>query len=262
MSSFIQRLNRLADGWRNRGELAKGWYDPARQNTNTSTISPPVERKSRKDGRIGQDTPRRSPAPSHTPPQPHLPHPSDDAESDSDDSSIVGPLPPGHIPSSSSSNQHTPASAAFPTPNDLTLQREESLLDRERAREELAQSRKADRALQKERLEELAPRADPGSRERKLEKKQEVNAKMQSFRERSPGGEVPESELMGGAGGTESFKQLKAAKERKKNERELRKEAMLRQRQEEREVRLKEHREKEEKTIAMLRALAEANYKR
>lgn len=80
---------------------------------------------------------------------------------------------------------------------------------------------------------------------------------MKSFRDKSPDMEVPEADMMGG-GGTDNFKQMKAAKERKKNERELRKEAMLRQRMEEREVRLRMHREKEERTIAMLKALAES----
>lgn len=69
--------------------------------------------------------------------------------------------------------------------------------------------------------------------------------------------EVGDHDMMGG-GGSDSFKQLKAAKERRKNERELRKEAILRQRMEEREVKLRRHREKEERTIAMLRALAES----
>ena len=79
---------------------------------------------------------------------------------------------------------------------------------------------------------------------------------MRSFREKSAEVEVNEGTLMGG-GGTDSFKQLKAAKERKKNERELRKEAMLRTRMEEREGRMRAHREKEERTMAMLRTLAE-----
>lgn len=91
-----------------------------------------------------------------------------------------------------------------------------------------------------------------------MEKKKELNDKMRSFREKSPDMEVPEADMMGG-GGSESFKQLKAAKERKKNERELRKEALLRQRMEEREGRLRMHREKEERTIAMLKALAESS---
>lgn len=57
-------------------------------------------------------------------------------------------------------------------------------------------------------------------------------------------------------GGTDSFKQKKAAIERKKNDRELRKEQILRVRVAEREERLQQHRDKEEKTMAMLRQLA------
>lgn len=111
-------------------------------------------------------------------------------------------------------------------------------------------------------MDELVPRANPGSRERKLEKKKELNEKLRTFREKSPGDmAVDDSTLMGG-GGSDNFKQLKAAKERKKNERELRKEAMLRQRMEEREQRMRAHREKEERTITMLKALAESAQRR
>ena len=125
----------------------------------------------------------------------------------------------------------------------------------------LRATRRADHALQQARLDDiLPPRPAAGTREAKLEKKKQLREKL---RPRSPDQDLPDAEIMGGGsggggGGTDSFKQLKAAKERKKNERELRKEAILRQRMEEREGRLRMHREKEERTIAMLRALAES----
>jgi hypothetical protein len=93
--------------------------------------------------------------------------------------------------------------------------------------EDLRFSRKMDRKLQKEQLDELVPRADAGTRERQLEKKREVNDKMRAFREKSPVEEVGEADLMGDDG-LEGFKKKRKEMERKKNERELRKEEMLR----------------------------------
>ena len=64
-----------------------------------------------------------------------------------------------------------------------------------------ALDRKAERKLQTARLDELAPRADPGTRERQLEKRGEVTATHAQFREAREGGdmvEVRESDLMGG----------------------------------------------------------------
>lgn len=126
------------------------------------------------------------------------------------------------------------------------------------ARADLRFDRKQDRTAQREALDELLPRAAAGTHERRLEKKKEVNDKMRAFRDKSPDGEVDDSTLMGGGGegGTEGFKQKKAALERKKNDRELRKEQLLRARIAEREERLQMHRVKEEKTMAMLKTLA------
>lgn len=128
-------------------------------------------------------------------------------------------------------------------------------------RDDIRFARKIDRKEQKAALDELVPRAEAGTRERQLEKKKEVNEKMKSFREKSPGAaEVPDTELMGGGDGIESFKQEKEKFERKKNERELRKEEMLRARMAERDERLQEYRAKEEGTMAMLKALAKQNF--
>lgn len=123
---------------------------------------------------------------------------------------------------------------------------------------ELQYQREQDRKTQKEELEELVPRAEPGSRERKLEKKKELNDKMRSFRERSPVDEVDDSTLMGG--GNESLAQRKAAMERKKNDRELRREQNLKAKMAEREERFKGIRAKEERTMAMLKSLAASRF--
>lgn len=111
----------------------------------------------------------------------------------------------------------------------VDLGKEMALEDQSAARTELANSRKLDRKEQKERLDELASRAAPGTRERQLEKKRELNEKMRSFRDKSPGAveEIKESDLMGDDG-IDAYKVKKKEFERKKNERELRKEEVLR----------------------------------
>jgi hypothetical protein len=129
------------------------------------------------------------------------------------------------------------------------------------SRDDIRFARKVDRKQQKEALDELVPRAEAGTRERQIEKKKELNEKMKSFRERSPGAaEVPDSELMGGGDGLSDLKRQKQEFERKKNERELRKEETLRARAAEREERLAEYKQKEDKTMAMLKALAKQNF--
>jgi hypothetical protein len=128
-------------------------------------------------------------------------------------------------------------------------------------RDDIRFERKLERRAQKEALDELAPRAEAGTRERQLEKKKEVNEKMKSFREKSPGAaEVPDAELMGGGDGVGELKKIKQEFERKKNERELRKEEFLRARMAEREERLSEYRAKEDSTMEMLKALAKQRF--
>lgn len=128
-------------------------------------------------------------------------------------------------------------------------------------RDDIRYARKVDRKEQKAELDELVPRAEAGTRERQLEKKKELNEKMKSFREKSPGAaEVPDTELMGGGDGLEGYKKEKEQFERKKNERELRKEEILRARMAERDERMQEYRAKEEGTMAMLKALAKQRF--
>lgn len=126
------------------------------------------------------------------------------------------------------------------------------------ARADVRFERNAERRAQSALLDELAPRADAGTHARRLEKKADITAKLSAFKDKSPGLEVDDATLMGGedGGGTEGFKQKKAALERKKNDRELRKEQLLQARIAEREERMAMHRVKEERTMAMLRTLA------
>ncbi|KAF3275355.1 hypothetical protein TWF970_006802 [Orbilia oligospora] len=168
---------------------------------------------------------------------------------ESDDSDMIGPA----IPESLAKPK---AGAKPPTTQDLELQRELDEEESDLRRADLRYERKKERKMEKERLEELVPRAEAGSRERQLEKKRETAAANKAFADAKGGDveEVGESTLMGGE---ESFQHHKAAQERKKNERELRKEALLRARKAEREERLQVHRAKEEQTMKMLRALAD-----
>jgi hypothetical protein len=123
--------------------------------------------------------------------------------------------------------------------------------------DDIRHARKNDRKSQKEALEDLVPRADPGSRERQLEKKRETTSTLNSFREAKEAGEleVPESDLMGDDG-IDMYKKKKKEQERQKNEREIRREEIARAREAERNERLAERREKEGKTMDFLRQIA------
>ncbi|EMF11331.1 uncharacterized protein SEPMUDRAFT_68838 [Sphaerulina musiva SO2202] len=129
-------------------------------------------------------------------------------------------------------------------------------------RANLLHERKLDRNLQKERVEELVPRADPGSRERQMEKKADKTFTLHQFREAKDGGdvEVGEQELMGGGDGEQEFQREVKQRQRAKSEREIRKEEALRARMAEREERMRGVRMKEEKTMEMLRNIAKTRF--
>ena len=237
----------------NGGTLAEGWYDPsiwevalkeAKEAEAEAIERGPASRGDHGHPQSEREASEAARAEGHS-----------DSDSDSDEDDFGAPLPPSRQPG----ERH---GAAAPHLEDLRLRDE---LSQEQSAQETADrvasirhARRLDRRDQKERLEELVPRADPGSRERQLEKRAEVNAKMREFRERSPGGEVDEGTLMGeGAGDSlKAMKREEEAKARKKSEREARREEFWRARMAEREERVKEYREREEGTVAMLRELA------
>lgn len=141
------------------------------------------------------------------------------------------------------------------------LQKEDSLAQRE----DLRYERRLDRTEQKQRLEDLIPRAEAGSKDRMLEKKREKADSNRAFAsaKTEAGGveEVPESDLLRDEdGGVEGFKKQKREMDRKKNERELRREEVLRARMEEREERIRDYKAKEERTMSGLVALAKARF--
>ena len=144
----------------------------------------------------------------------------------------------------------------------LEMGREDSLVERSN----LHHARALDRKSQKEQLDELLPKSDPGSKARLLEKKREAAASNRAFAsaKTDAGGsimDVPDADLLGDDnGGIDGFRKKKADAERKKNEREIRREEVLRARRLEREDRVRVHQAKEEKTMSGLVALAKARF--
>lgn len=231
--SFISRWNR--------GDLARSWYDPSMLKTAHETVqsyhvsSPQISTK------------RASP---HHEAQ-------GDAEQESDDE--FGPAPPADLV--------RPAGQGPTIPRFDDLAHRDTLRSEDRSREHteyvetIRQERKADRKSQKERLEELAPRADPGSRERQLEKKRETTSTLQSFRDAKESGdvEIPEADLMGDDG-VDQLKKQKRDMERQKNEREIRREEIARAREAARNEALAARREKESKTMDFLKQIARERF--
>ncbi|KAL2149373.1 hypothetical protein VTH82DRAFT_8721 [Thermothelomyces myriococcoides] len=260
----------------NRGELAEGWYDPEIFQRAISYYadespfppdSPPSRSRSPPDGVTengGRDTDQDTAN-------------SDDNDDDDDEDAYVPPPPPppGQERSSSSSSRHRqrllgeaassgtkPPGPSIPTRTDLSLRDEAIEAEREAALEAKRLARRAQRKKEKELLDEVAPRAEAGTRERRLEKRRELNEKLRAFRERSPGGaEVGEGELMGGAGdAADEYRAMVRQREERRRERISRREEIERARRAEREERLREYREREERVVAGLRELARQRF--
>ncbi|KAF2487788.1 hypothetical protein BDY17DRAFT_18577 [Neohortaea acidophila] len=228
------RWKSFAGKW-NRGELAEGWYDPGImkgvqvqvQGEGKGAVAALRQEKREEEERV--------------------------AGSDDDDDGY-GPA----LPTSGAGGRLGPT---VPSLDDLQYRSELADEDRRDRVADLRYERKQDRQKQKERLEDLVPRAEPGSRERQLEKKRDVAASNRSFAQAKEAGveEVGDGELLGDDG-VDAFKAKKRLEEKKRSEREIRKEEVLRARAAEREVRLAEHRRKEEKTMDMLKDLARQRF--
>ncbi|KAF2727162.1 hypothetical protein EJ04DRAFT_517432 [Polyplosphaeria fusca] len=169
----------------------------------------------------------------------------------------------GPVPLQNTDNRR--AGPTVPRLGDLDHRNE--LREEDRARErsdyidDIRYERKVDRKAQKERLEEYMPRADPGSRERQLEKKRETTSTLKDFRDAKEGGdaEMAEADVMGDDG-IEVYKRKKMETERKKTEREIRKEEVFRAKAAEREERLAERRAKEASTMEYFQKLAKERF--
>ncbi|KAF2852261.1 hypothetical protein T440DRAFT_466968 [Plenodomus tracheiphilus IPT5] len=225
----------------NRGELARSWYDPSMLKTAQETVQ--SYRAS------SPQAPTKRASPTYEAQQ-------DTQESSDDD---FGPAPPTDLA------KHAGHGPTIPKMEDLTYRNEMRNEDRSRDRAEynddLRYERKTDRKAQKDRLDELVPRADPGSRERQLEKKRETTSTLQSFRDAKESGdvEVAESDLMGDDG-IDQYKKQKRDTERQKNEREIRREEIARARDAERNEALAARREKESKTMEFLKQIAQERF--
>ncbi|KAI1132864.1 hypothetical protein F5Y10DRAFT_230332 [Nemania abortiva] len=270
------RWKSFVNKWNN-GELAEGWYRPetfedAMLDFRRAGNRPEGGRRDSMNGRRLSGSSGRRIRNIHT--SEHETYGTDtrlqdtEEEEDNDD---YGPTLPaqdgmGSATSTTKSLSQTKHGPGIPSLSDLTLRRELEAVDRDDARALLRHERKADRALQKERLDELVPRADPGSQARRLEKRREVRDANAAFANAKSGGgdampELADSELMGGdGGGVEEYKRMKKEAERRRTEREVRREEIMRAKREEREERQREYREREEKTVDMLREIAKSRF--
>ncbi|KAI5280735.1 hypothetical protein KEM54_003532 [Ascosphaera aggregata] len=193
--------------------------------------------------------------------------PSVEADND-DDEDVYGPTLPSAEGTAIAPARH--AGPSNPTLQDIRMKHEEERYEREAAYEArqrtLAAERKAHKLEAKQLQEDIVPRAEPGTRERRLEKKREAAALNRAFAESrrggSPGAEIGDEVLMGGGARSDLvwLKKERERMERKKNERELRREEILKARMAERAERLKNYRQREEQTISMFRTLAQQRF--
>ncbi|KAI2628576.1 hypothetical protein GGR54DRAFT_351762 [Hypoxylon sp. NC1633] len=254
----------------NHAELAEGWYSPdtlvEARNTYASATAdeepaasavpppPPPGQRGRQHLDEGDDGSARSDV--------EQDRAEDDDDNDNDDDEYGPTLPATGTTATTATARHGPG---IPSLQDLNLRRESAEEQRQLDREQLQLARRADRAEQRARLEDLVPRAEAGTRERRLEKKKEVNEKMRAFRDKSPGGggggeAVAEAELLGGGDEVGEYKRVRAVAERRRSEREIRRDEEARARMAEREERVREYRRREEGTMDVLRRIARERF--
>ncbi|KAI0097249.1 hypothetical protein GGR51DRAFT_566692 [Nemania sp. FL0031] len=260
------RWKSFVNKWNN-GELAEGWYRPETFEDARLDLREASNGKRQDSAGGGRNSSTAQTQDIHAPR-----HEKYDSEEDEDNDDYGPTLPiQDDIDSATGTTKslsQTKHGPGIPSLSDLTLRRELEATDRDDARALLRHERKADRALQKERLDELAPRADPGSQARRLEKRREARESNAAFAHARSGGgdampEIADSELMGGdgdGGGVEEYKRMKRDAERKRTEREVRREEVLRAKREEREERKREIREREAQTVGMLREIARERF--
>lgn len=242
----------------NRGELAEGWYDPEmyqrvveeagpdRPREQPARMSPGRDEGHREEGRDREEEERQ-----------------DEEEQDDDDDEDYGPPPP---PGTAASSKARGPGPTIPSMQDISLRDEMRQGERDEAAQRLREERRAERGLHRERLEELAGgRADPGSHERRMEKRRAAADAAREFREaKSPGADegagADEGELMGGGDSVDDYKRAKEREVKRKTERQLRREEMERARLEEIEERRRAWQEREEGTVNMLRELAKQRF--
>lgn len=231
----------------NRNELAEGWYDPEMFARIVSMQPERLPREATERGKEEHYDDEIS--------EPEAPrHGRGSGSGSGSDDEDYGPTLPGQT-------SGRRMGVGIPSKDDLAERDALRQEDREAEREQLRADRKADRKLQKERLEELAPRAEAGTHERKMEKKRETNEKMRQFRDKSPDdGGANENELMGGGDSLAEHKRMKQQEQRRKTEREIRREEFERAKREEMEERRRQWQEREKGTVSMLQELARQRF--
>ena len=142
---------------------------------------------------------------------------------------------------------------------------EDAILARQDSRKQHREEVRSHRSELRHMEDEVAPRAEPGTHERRMEKRRETAAANRAFAESRRGGSptdgAPDDELMGsGENDLAAIKKARESEQRKKNEREIRREEILRARAAEREERLQQYRQKEEETIGWLKTLAKQRF--
>ncbi|OGM41310.1 hypothetical protein ABOM_010412 [Aspergillus bombycis] len=238
----------------NRGELAEGWYDP-------STLE--KARRSAQDEPIASASGRHRRSPDYGRGEDGRADRREEGEDDNpdEDEDDYGPVLPkydqlGRYDGGRAGQSSGPT---IPTMQDLELRKESAIEDAMAAREDSWKQRRAEVRSHRSELrhmeDEVAPRAEPGTHERKMEKRQEAAAANRAF------AESRRDELMGSADNDlDALKRAKATEQQKKNEREIRREEILRARAAEREERLQQYRQKEDETIDWLKALAKQRF--
>ncbi|KAL2827019.1 peroxisomal membrane anchor protein conserved region-domain-containing protein [Aspergillus cavernicola] len=244
----------------NRGELAEGWYDPAtlEKARQSAAAGPgPGPRESPDYGRRGPQAERQRDL---RPSSGDIGEGEEDDDDDDDDE--YGPMPSYELISRN-------AGPAIPTMQDLDLKKETAIEDTLAERHSARQTHRAEITSHKSTLrhmqDEVAPRAEPGTHERRMEKRREAASANRDFaasrRGGSPTDGAPEDELMGsGENELDAIKSARTQEQRKKNEREIRREEILRARTAEREERVRQYREKEDETIGWLKTLAKQRF--
>ena len=173
-------------------------------------------------------------------------------QEEEDDDDDYGPAVPAKVRS---------LGPTIPDLQDLQYRRELVQDEHDARRADGRFDRKKARQVDKERMEELAPRGDPGSHERRVEKRREASVTKRAVAEARDGvEEMGDGEIMGDDEGIAGFKMKVRERERAKNAREIRREEVLRAREAERETKVAKLREKEEKTVAMLREIARQRF--
>ncbi|KAB5518836.1 hypothetical protein GE09DRAFT_1230285 [Coniochaeta sp. 2T2.1] len=193
----------------------------------------------------------------------------DDDDDEEEEDEYAPPLPPASTsqppqPPSSTATTAIPG-PTIPSLQDLELRR---TVESEARASSLAAHRllrRADCAVQKSRLDDVLPsRAEPGTRERQLEKKRlvtESNREFAAAREAGGDVEVGEKELLGGGeAGEDEYKRMLERMRNRKSEREVRREEERRAKGVEREERIREARAREEEKLGVLREMARQRF--